>query len=152
MSTSKKVANVNPVIRGLAIAKEEYTLSNVFNKLSKKTASEDNYILKGWNVVKSAIQEDTNNDVTKYILQADKGYVLFTNHFAKKYWDNERKTAVKGKTWNLYTNVVTNKGKCSVFFVYRALAKLSKMDSNEFNEILNFGAAHKPVSKEVAAS
>ena len=155
MQTSKQIAGKtvrkpNPILEGLAIANETFTLSNIANQLGKKTCAQDNYILKGWQTIERRIKDDIRNDVTKLILRNPKGYVILVNHFAERFWNKERKTAVEGKTWNLYQNVVVNKGRCSVFFVYLLLAKMAKMDPNEFNGIYNHGNKYIPAAKAKA--
>lgn len=129
---------------------KEYTISSIFNKLSKKTVREDNHTLKGWELFKRKRREDIKNDIDALILKHPKGYGIFVNHFAKKFWDKERKTASAGITWNLYTKVVENKGKCSPYFVLQLLAKLATMEPEKFNRMYNFASKYKPKKSEVA--
>lgn len=164
MKTSKNIANgkgkskdsdvkqINAICEAMDISKRDNTLSNHFNQLAKNTVADDNFRLKGWKSLERRIKADDklNNDVSKLILNK-KGYVIFKNHFAKKFWSADRKTAVKGKTWNLFANAESGK-KVSMWFIYQLLAKMAKMPSDEFNEIYNFGAKYKAKEVEVAAS
>lgn len=146
-SETKGVKKVNHVLNAHRNAQAIHSISNIFNQCAKKNYASDNYYGMEYKKLIKAIKEDGDykNDVDGLIFKNRKGFVVLTNHFCKEFWSKDRNTSKEGKTWNLYTNVVVNKGRCSTWFFYSLVRKLATMPTEDFNTLYNRGMKLKPL-------